>query len=79
MNTDPSIIHTNDDPRKGGKLGCLNKKEAKAHTPNVCSQCRAARNDRNNESQSFGGGVVASSFDMEVSPNYKIGVEHKHA
>ena len=37
MNTDLSIIHTSDDPRKGGKLGCLDEKEAKVYTPNVSS------------------------------------------
>ena len=50
MNTDLSIIHTSDDPRRGGKLGRLDEKGAKIYTPNVSSRCRATRNDRNNES-----------------------------
>ena len=55
MNPDPSIVHTSDDPRRGGKLRCSDIEGTKINTPNASSQWQATRNDRNNESQSFGG------------------------
>ena len=48
MNPDPSIVHTSDDPRRGGKLRCSDEKGTKINTPNVSSQCQQSSRRRNN-------------------------------
>ena len=69
ISPDPNIVFTGDDPRRGGRFGCSDKKEPEVNPPSTSPPRQITRNGRNDDSQFFNGrkAIVSSDSDTGIS------------
>ena len=72
MSPDPNIVFASDDPRRGGRFGCSDKREPKINPPSTSPPRHITRNCRNEDSQFSNGREAIGSSESSTGVSSKL-------